>query len=117
MTALNTIQTVPLTIWEDGTIRVKETRLPIDRIIYAHRQGECPEAIFESFPSKEYTVADIYLIVAFYLQNKTEIDKYLTRREKEAEKIRKKIESAPGYQESRDELRKKLLARWKEKEK
>jgi uncharacterized protein (DUF433 family) len=105
-------QTVPLTKWEDGSIRVKGSRLPVDRIIYAHKQGEIPESIFESFPSESYTVADIYLIIAYYLTNKAKLDRYLAKREKEALKIRKDIESRPGYKEDSEKLRKKLLQRW-----
>ena len=114
---INTTQIVPLTLWEDGTIRVKGTRLLIDTIVGAHNQGECPEEIFESFPSDIYTVADIYSIIAYYLQNKSEIDNYLAKREKQAEKIREEIESAPGYKERTDGLREKLLERWKEHQK
>jgi uncharacterized protein (DUF433 family) len=114
---LNPTQTIPLTQWQDGSIRVKGSRLPIDGIIYAYRQGEIPEAIFESYPSDAYTVADIYAIIAYYLSNKEKFDKYLSKREKEAERIRKEIESRPGYQEEREEWRKKILERWEERQK
>jgi len=108
---LETTQTVPLTLWDDGSIRIKGTRLLIDMIVGAHNRGECPEEIFESFPSDVYTVADIYSIIAYYLQNKSKIDKYLTKREKEAEKIWKEIEALPNYQKKREDLRQKLLSR------
>jgi uncharacterized protein (DUF433 family) len=115
MMTLETTQTVPLTLWKDGTIRVKGTRLLIDMIVGAHNRGECPEEIFESFPSDVYTVADIYSIIGYYLSNKSKIDKYLAKREKEAEKIRKEIESMPDYKVKTDNLRGKLLERWKER--
>lgn len=111
---LRTTQTVPLTKWQDGSIRVKGSRLPVDRIIYAHKQGEIPESIFESFPSEAYTVADIYLIIAYYLTNKAKLDRYLAKREKEALKIRKEIESMPDYWERSNKLREKLIQRRKE---
>lgn len=114
---LETTQQVPLTLWEDGTIRVKGTRLLIDMIINAHKRGECPEEIFDSFPSNVYTVADIYSIIAYYLTHKDKIEKYLAKREKEAEEVRKEIESAPGYQERKEDLRKKILERWENREK
>jgi uncharacterized protein (DUF433 family) len=103
---LETTQKVPLTIWEDGTIRVKDTRLLIDMIVDAHNRGTGPEEIFESFPSDAYTVADIYSIIAYYLQNKTKIDEYLAKREKEAEKVWKKIEALPNYQARIEEFKK-----------
>jgi uncharacterized protein (DUF433 family) len=114
---LETTQKVPLTLGEDGTIRVKGTRLLIDMIVGAHNRGESPEDIFESFPSDVYTIADIYSIIAYYLQNKSKIDKYLNKREKEAEKIRKEIESMPGYKERNENLREKLSGRWKGRQK
>ncbi|CAN5841087.1 hypothetical protein BH20ACI4_BH20ACI4_26520 [soil metagenome] len=101
---LETTQKVPLTLWQDGTIRVKGTRLLIDMIVNAHNRGECPEEIFESFPSDIYTVADIYSIIAYYLRNKSKIDRYLAKREKEAEKIWEKIEALPNYQQNRQKL-------------
>lgn len=110
---LETTQKVPLTLWKDGTIRVKNTRLLIDMIVIAHRRGECPEEIFESFPSDEYTIADIYSVIAYYLTHKSKIDKYLSEREKEGKKLWKKIESDPKNQTDRKELREKLLTRWK----
>jgi len=112
---LETTQKVPLTLWKDGTIRVKDTRLLIDMIVGAHNRGECPEEIFESFPSNVYTVADIYSIIAYYLTHKEKIDKYLANREKEVEKVWKKIEGLPNYQENRQKLKEKLLARSKKR--
>jgi uncharacterized protein (DUF433 family) len=114
---LETTQQVPLTLWEDGTIRVKGTRLLLDMIVNAHKRGECPEEIFESFPSEIYTVADIYSIIAYYLTHKDKIEKYLAKREKEAEEIRKEIELTPGYREQSEDLRRKILERWKDRKK
>ena len=94
---IETTQAVPLTLWDDGTIRVKDTRLLIDMIVDAHNRGQCPEEIYESFPSKYYTVADIYAVVAYYLSHKAAIDKHLEDREKEAEELRRKHESTPEY--------------------
>lgn len=105
---IQTTQKVPLTVWKDGSIRVKGTRLPIDRIIYAHKNGECPEDIFESFPSNVYTVADIYSIVAYYLTNKERFEKYLAKREKEAFEIKNSVEPTANYEDNRQRLIEKL---------
>ena len=114
---LEITQTVPLTLWKDGTIRVKGSRLLIDMIVNAHNRGECPEEIYEAFPSDVYTVADIYSIIAYYLSNKSKIDKYLAKRETQAKKIREEIELTPGYKERTDRLREKLLVRRNEHQK
>ena len=111
MMTIETTQQVPLTLCEDGSVRVKGARLLLDMIVNAHKQGKCPEEIFNSFPSEIYTVADIYSIIAYYLTHKSQIEKYLSKREKEAEEIREKIESIPDYQENREKLRQKLISR------
>ncbi len=102
---LDAVQTVPLTQWEDGSIRVKDTRLLVDMIIYAHKRGLCPEEIYESFPSTSYSVADIYAVIAYYLSHKVEIDAYLSYREKESEEMWKTIEGDPKYLAFRSELK------------
>ena len=103
---------IPLEIWNDDSVRVAESRLLVDMIIYAHRRGETPEEILDAFPGK-YSLSDIYAIVAFYLDHQKFFDDYLEQREKEAEKIRQEIESVPGYKEKTENLREKLLARKK----
>lgn len=105
MMTLETTQTVPLEIWEDGTIRVGGTRLLIDMIVEAHNDGRCPEDIYESFPSKYYTVADIYSVIAYYLSHKAAIDKHLAEKERKAEAIRRKYEGTSEHQAFRAELR------------
>lgn len=102
---LETTQTVPIEWWDDGTIRVGGTRLLIDMIVDAHNRGECPEAIYESFPSKYYTVADIYAVIAYYLSHKFAIDKHLADGEKKAEAVRRKYENTPEHKAWRAELR------------
>ena len=102
---LETTQSVPLTIWEDGSIRVKDTRLLVDMVINAHKRGECPEEIFEAFPSDEYSIADIYAVIAYYLSHKAKIDKYLAKRKAKAEEIWAKIESDPKYKKRIAELK------------
>ena len=94
---LETTQKVPLTFWKDGSIRLKGTRLLLDIVIGAHQRGDCPEEIFEAFPSNEYTVADIYAVLAYYLSHKDKMDNHLAKRKNKAEAIWKKIESDPKH--------------------
>lgn len=67
-------------------------------IVGAHNRGECPEEIHDLLPSNDYTVADIYLIIAYYLKNKAKIDIYLAKREREAERFWKTLEDDEKYQ-------------------
>lgn len=105
MMTLETTQTVPLETWDDGTIRVGGTRLLIDMVVEAHNMGRCPEEIFESFPSKYYTVADIYSVIAYYLSHKAAIDKHLADKAAKSEVIRRKYENKPEHIAFMAELR------------
>ena len=102
---LDAVQTLPLTQWEDGSIRVGDTRLLVDMVIYAHKRGLCPEEIFQSFASSSYSVADIYTVIAYYLSHRNEIDQYLANRESESEALWNKIEGDPKHLAFRNELR------------
>lgn len=106
---IETTQQVPLTLWKDGSIRVKGTRLMLDLIIYQYKQGKSPEQIAESFPAVR--VAEVYSIIAYYLTHKDKIEKYLKKQEREAKEIKGKIESMPDYREKRKQLRETLLNR------
>lgn len=102
---LETTQKIPLTFWEDGTIRLKGTRLLLDMIVGAHQRGDCPEEIFEAFPSNKYNVADIYAVIAYYLSHKEKIDNHLAKRKNKAKAIWEKTESDPKHQERIAELK------------
>jgi len=82
--------TVPLTRVEDGTLRLTGTRVPIDRVVYAYLQGQTAEQFCQDFPSVR--LADVHAVIAYYLQNRETVDRYLRLREREAEELRHKIE-------------------------
>lgn len=93
--------TVPLRLDEEGTIRLKDSRLTLDVILEAYQEGASPVTIAGWFDS--LTLADVYAILGFYLSNKEQVDEYLHRREQEAEEIRRQIEASqpprPGFRE------------------
>jgi uncharacterized protein (DUF433 family) len=55
---------------------IEGTRVSLDSIVYAFRQGLSPESIVQSFPL--LTLEQVYGAITFYLANRTEIDAYLT---------------------------------------
>lgn len=99
----------PLSADDTGTIRVGKTRVRLDSVVYAFNQGHTPEEILMQFPSLE--LADIYAVIAYYLNNQTAVDEYIQQNEAEGDEIRRDIESRPGYQA----FRQRLLARRKER--
>jgi uncharacterized protein (DUF433 family) len=98
--------TVPLTQWENGSIRVGGTRVTLDTVIGRFHVGDTPEDIQDGFPS--LTLEQINATIDWYLNNKVEADEYLEEGEREAEKIRQRIESDPEYQVWRAELRRRI---------
>ncbi len=77
---------MPLRTDEHGVIRVGETRVPLDTVVYAFNQGASPEEIVLSYTT--LTLADVYAVINYYLHNRAQVDVYLRQREAEAERIR-----------------------------
>jgi uncharacterized protein (DUF433 family) len=59
---------------------IEGTRISLDSIVYAFRNGLSPESIVQSFPL--VTLKQVYGAIAFYLANRSEIDAYLAEEEK-----------------------------------
>jgi uncharacterized protein (DUF433 family) len=98
---------VPLETTTDGTVRVRGTRVPLDSVVTAFYLGSTPEEIAQQFSPLE--IADIYGVLAFYLQRKDEVDVYLREREAEAKRLRATIEARWRP----DGVRERLMARRK----
>jgi uncharacterized protein (DUF433 family) len=79
-------ETVPLTRMPDGVIRVGGTRVPLDTVIYAFRDGATAETIIDRYPV--LNLADVYATIAYYLRHTAETDAYLTEQERAAATIR-----------------------------
>src|SRR5262245_34653622 len=83
---------IPLTRLENGVYRVTGTRIGMDIVIEAFKDGATPEEIIESFDSLR--MADVYTIIAYYLNHKEEIEEQLRQEDHEAEELRRIIEAA-----------------------
>lgn len=95
---------VPLQQHSDGTLRVGGTRVLLEVVIRAFHRGETPEGIVESFPTLKLDA--VYAVIAYYLQNRAEIDVYIDQVETEGDKIRAQIEE---QQPQSTQLRARLL--------
>lgn len=91
MTLLVTTETVPLTTNADGVICVGKTRVTLDTIISAFIEGATAEEIAYQYPSLD--LADVYSVIAYYLRRRAEVEAYLQKRRRQAEKIRQQNES------------------------
>ena len=67
---------VPLRVEpETGRVRVGDTRVPIDTVLYHYNRGVSPRYIVRKFTT--LTEADVYAVIAYYLQHREEVDAYL----------------------------------------
>jgi len=97
---------VPLKAREDGVYRVGDSRVSLDVVINEYHRGADAESIARAYPTLK--LADVYAVIAYYLLNRTEVDRYLRLREEEADRLRQEIEAS---QPSKEEFRQRLLAR------
>ena len=56
-------------------------------------------------------MADIYVVMSYYLQHQEAVEAYLKKHEQEAEVIRRQIELQPGHKELREQLLARRAAR------
>jgi uncharacterized protein (DUF433 family) len=109
MATLETTIVLPLTLTEDGTIRITGSRVSLDSVVYQYKQGATPEEIAISFPSLR--IEDIYAAITYYLNHQEQVEEYLRQQEVDGETVRRRIESAHDYQRKMQDLRARILKR------
>ena len=82
---------VPIETDADGVIRVSKTRVTLDTIIAAFKDGATAEEIFQQYPS--VPLADVYYVIGYYLRRQYEVESYLNRRRQQAQQVRKENET------------------------
>ncbi len=97
---------LPLQTDSGGTIRVGQTRVPLETVIYAFNEGASAEEIALRYSTLE--LADIYATITYYLQHSRAVNEYLDRQESRGKDARRKIEA---NQPDARALRARLLAR------
>ncbi|MGA2742024.1 MAG: DUF433 domain-containing protein [Bryobacteraceae bacterium] len=68
----------------DGGLYVSGTRVSLDSVVIRFLQGASPEKIVQSFPALK--LAQVYGIVAYYLENEKTIEDYIAEGEREFER-------------------------------
>jgi len=82
---------VPLDMGMDGVVRVGNTRVTLDTVIDAFKDGATAEEIVWQYPT--LSLADVYAVIGYYLQRQSEVESYLAQRQQIANQIRKKNEA------------------------
>jgi len=110
MVVLKETISIPLVVTEQGTIRIKGSRVSLDSIVHHFKLGATAEQIVQSFPS--LSLGDVYSSIAYYLTHRQEIETYLEQQEVAADNLQEQLESNPHYQAEIGELRSRILRRW-----
>src|SRR5271169_3129938 len=100
-----TVETMPLVTGGDGVTRISGTRVPLETVIAAFRDGATPEEIAQQYPS--IPLGDLYEVIGYYLRHETELSSYLGDRVKNSEQTRTSNET----RWTPDGIRSRLLAR------
>lgn len=93
----------PIQIDESGALRVGNSRVLLELVIRAFKDGTTPETIVQRYSTT--TLADVYGVISYYLNHKEDIENYLLEREEKAGEVQRKIESS---QKNLGEIRNRL---------
>ena len=77
-----------------GVMRVGQTRVSFDSVVYAFRQGYAPETICQQYSA--LNLEEVYGAITFYLANKDEVEQYLQCQEQRWDAFRRKAEQDPS---------------------
>ena len=91
----------------DGNYYVAGTRISLDSIVHAFRQGETPETICQDF--ELLRLEEVYGAIAYYLANQANVDAYLIRQQEKWAEGKRSAEPLPAdlrerLMRARDEL-------------
>ena len=103
MASLETTQVAPLTFWEDGSIRIGSSRVPLDSVVHEFTGGATAEQIQDDFPT--LSLREIYGAIYYYLGNEDQVEEYLRRRDQEAAQLRSETEDRPRIDVLRRRIR------------
>ncbi len=90
MTLLISGEPVPLRTDEAGVVRLGNTCVSLDSIIFSYKNGATAEQIAFDFSTLD--LADIHAAIAYYLRHREEVERYLVVQKDQANAIRKQNE-------------------------
>lgn len=102
MTLTVQVQTIPLNADKNGVMRVGNTRVTLDTVVHSFEQGHTAEEIVSHYPALH--LADVYTVIAYYLNNQTQVNAYLQQEQEAAKKVWQQIEAKSDHQAFRERL-------------
>jgi uncharacterized protein (DUF433 family) len=95
-------ETIPLRKDKYGVIRVGGTRVTLDTVVRAFKNGATAEEIVLQYSALD--LADVYAVITYYLRRQAEVEAYLQEQEEEARKVRQQNEARFDPHGIRDRL-------------
>ena len=89
-----------------GVWRIAGTRVSLESLIYSFLDGATPEEVCQDFSS--LSLAQVYGVIAYYLQHREKVDAYLKTQQQTAERLQQELRTR--HREFRRDLRQRLLA-------
>lgn len=100
---------VPLRHDLGGAVRVGQTRVTLDTVIYAWQQGNSAEEILEQYPA--LNLADVHAVLAWALRNPEAIKEYMQDCAEQEAKTMQQLEADPKVQAFRGLLQERTKAK------
>jgi uncharacterized protein (DUF433 family) len=100
------VETVPITTDDYGNVRVGGTRVTLDTVVAAFKEGATPEEIAIQYPVLQ--LADIYDVIAYYLRETETVEAYLQVRAEQREQIKQESEARHNPADIRERLQVRL---------
>jgi uncharacterized protein (DUF433 family) len=97
-----TTEPLPLMLGPDGVIRISSTRVTLDTVVAAFREGLTPEGIVDEYPSLR--VPDVYFFIGYFLSHADEVEAYLASRQRQVDAVRRENEARFDPNGIRDRL-------------
>ena len=88
---VTTTEIIPLERDANGVIRVSNTRVTLDTVVTAFKEGATAEEIAQQYPI--VPLADIYYVIGYYLRRRDEVESYLGKRKEEADELQNQVEA------------------------
>ncbi|MCA1717939.1 MAG: DUF433 domain-containing protein [Actinobacteria bacterium] len=82
---------VPLSTGVDSVVRVGTTRVTLDTVVAAFREGATAEEIVQQYPTLR--LADVYSVIGYCLRHQAEVEAYLHDRLRRGVEVRRENES------------------------
>ena len=87
----------------DGEIRLTGHRIGLEHVVQFYKEGFSPEMLHEQYPT--LPLALVHKVIAFYLENQTEVDAYVADCQTEIERQRASAVKGPSLAELQQRMK------------